>query len=216
MSATAAQDPADRMPASFEEFRDLWEAQDAKTRWARLLQRMVLRLLNALVALLADARARRLEGADGGEDAEPDAAHAGVADVKHAGVPAARVDDDAGGRNDAPELARETAAPRMPVARACEQTPAPAACDAHEPPAIAADGPTGALALAPAVTTPLATLIAQVAPRLPLTPRVKPGGKPLFSRKGRGIARSRSPIFSVFKKCASAEVGYCVEIVAIS
>jgi hypothetical protein len=62
--------PDDRYPTSFEEFRDAWAAQDAGKGLAALMQKMILRLLNALVALLAEARARRLEAegaAAGGE-----------------------------------------------------------------------------------------------------------------------------------------------------
>jgi hypothetical protein len=57
MSATATENLADRRPVSFEEFRDAWEAEDPQKGLAKLLQRMILRLLNALVVLLAEARA---------------------------------------------------------------------------------------------------------------------------------------------------------------
>jgi hypothetical protein len=56
MSATATENLADRRPVSFEEFRDAWEAEDPQKGLAKLLQRMILRLLNALVVLLAEAR----------------------------------------------------------------------------------------------------------------------------------------------------------------
>src|SRR5262249_30865505 len=60
MSANASHLPAVR-PISFEEFRDAWEAQDAGKGLAALMQKAILRLLNALVALLADLRARAAE-----------------------------------------------------------------------------------------------------------------------------------------------------------
>ena len=47
------------MPASFKEFRDLWAAEATRTGLVGLMQRTILRLLNALVAVLAEARARR-------------------------------------------------------------------------------------------------------------------------------------------------------------
>ena len=59
--------PSDlRFPTSFEEFRDAWAAEEKRKGLAGAIQQMILRLLNALVAMLAEARARRLEAAAAG------------------------------------------------------------------------------------------------------------------------------------------------------
>jgi hypothetical protein len=82
MTATALQPLADRYPTSFEEFRELWEAEGTRKGLAGLLQRMISRLLTALVAMLADGRAAKVEGAQGVADnaeAVADAAPAAVA-----------------------------------------------------------------------------------------------------------------------------------------
>src|SRR5215472_13306399 len=63
MDATAADDPADRFPTSFEEFRDAWAVEEKRKGLAGAMHRAIMRLLNALVALLAEARADRIEGA---------------------------------------------------------------------------------------------------------------------------------------------------------
>jgi hypothetical protein len=63
MNATAADDPADRFPTSFEEFRDAWAVEERRKGLAGAMHRAIMRLLNALVALLAEARADRIEGA---------------------------------------------------------------------------------------------------------------------------------------------------------
>jgi hypothetical protein len=63
MSATASETLADRTPTSFEEFRELWEAEDPQKGLAGLLQRWISRLLTALAALLAEVRAAKLDDA---------------------------------------------------------------------------------------------------------------------------------------------------------
>jgi len=80
MNATAAENLADRFPTSFEEFRNAWDDQEKRKGLAGAFQKVILRLLNALVALLADVRAGAVT------DAAPDApcgadASAGDADV---------------------------------------------------------------------------------------------------------------------------------------
>jgi len=61
MSVTASQDLADRFPTSFEEFRDAWAAEDKRKGLAAAMHRAIMRLLNALVTLLAEARSDRAE-----------------------------------------------------------------------------------------------------------------------------------------------------------
>ena len=63
MSTTASDPLADRSPTSFEEFRDAWEADETRSGLAGAMQRWISRLLNALVALLAEVRVERVEGA---------------------------------------------------------------------------------------------------------------------------------------------------------
>src|SRR5690349_9717642 len=72
MSATASHSLADRTPASFEEFRALWESEDPQKGFAGLLQRWIARLLNALVALLAEVRAAEPDEAPGAQVAAAD------------------------------------------------------------------------------------------------------------------------------------------------
>ncbi len=59
VNATAPNPLADRFPTSFEEFRDAWAAEETRKGLAAAMHRAILRLLNALVALLAEARAER-------------------------------------------------------------------------------------------------------------------------------------------------------------
>jgi hypothetical protein len=73
----------------FEEFRDLWAAEETQKGLVGLMQRMILRLLNALVAMLAERRARRheAEAQSAGSkacdaDVEPAAADVCVADTE--------------------------------------------------------------------------------------------------------------------------------------
>ena len=63
MNATASETLADRYPISFEEFRDAWGSEEKRKGLAGLLQRAIMRLLNPLVALLAEVRAGALEAA---------------------------------------------------------------------------------------------------------------------------------------------------------
>jgi hypothetical protein len=85
MSATASQSLADRTPTSFEEFRALWETEDPQKGLAGLLQRWISRLLTALAALLAEARAAKLDDAPCAASAESAAsapcAEAGASEV---------------------------------------------------------------------------------------------------------------------------------------
>jgi hypothetical protein len=88
MSAPASPSLTDRTPISFEEFRDAWAAEETRKGLVGLMQRAILRLLTALVAILAEARADRLaaeaagaEGVPWAADAEPAAAGVCVADA---------------------------------------------------------------------------------------------------------------------------------------
>jgi hypothetical protein len=90
MSATATENLADRRPVSFEEFRDAWEAEDPQKGLAKLLQRMILRLLNALVVLLAEARAGKLDAASDGAEDVPSESDVVAADADVCGADADR------------------------------------------------------------------------------------------------------------------------------
>jgi hypothetical protein len=81
MNATRAQELTDRFPASFEEFRDLWAAEETQEGLIGLMQRVILRLLNTLVVMLADSRERRLAEALAG-DVTPPAAPKGAGGKK--------------------------------------------------------------------------------------------------------------------------------------
>ena len=91
MNATRAQDLTDRFPASFEEFRDLWAAEETREGLIGLMQRVILRLLNTLVVMLADSRERLLAEALAG-DVTPPAAPKGAGGKKaERAVRAARI-----------------------------------------------------------------------------------------------------------------------------
>ena len=81
MNATRAQELTDRFPASFEEFRDLWAAEETREGLIGLMQRVILRLLNTLVVMLAESRERRLAEALAG-DVTPPAAPKGAGGKK--------------------------------------------------------------------------------------------------------------------------------------
>jgi hypothetical protein len=68
MRASASHPLADRYPVSFEEIRDAWAAQDGGKGLTALMHKAILRLLNALVALLAETHTRRIEAATAGAE----------------------------------------------------------------------------------------------------------------------------------------------------
>jgi hypothetical protein len=69
MNATPTQDLTDRFPASFEEFRDLWATEETREGLIGRMQRVIMRLLNTLVVMLAEAREHRLAEAEAGDPA---------------------------------------------------------------------------------------------------------------------------------------------------
>jgi hypothetical protein len=132
MSDTASHPLPDRMPASFEEFRDMWAAEATRKGLVGLMQRAILRLLNALVAVLAEARERRLEAeAAAAMGAEPVAADVCVAD---AGLSARDID----GAGADPELAGDDGAARARAPRGPAKRLA-LVCDMTDSPPSAAD-----------------------------------------------------------------------------
>ncbi len=156
MSATASQTPADRYPISFEEFRDAWAAEDGGTGLARLMQKAILRLLNALVALLAESRAGALSapvpGAEGAASAPCAASALSDADVEAAEAEVCVADADCGvdgGVNsrarrvdgDDGEKADEANSSRADLTRAVVEKPALAANGTGD--VLTGDGLTG-------------------------------------------------------------------------
>jgi hypothetical protein len=132
MSATAAQDLADRVPRTFEEFRDAWATEESSGLLARVMHRWILRLLTALVTLLAEARARRLEAEAQGAEALDAGAEAGVAEVGAADTDG-RVDaraESMAGKDD--EIAREKGTlVHAGASRAREAKPMPVTSDRY-------------------------------------------------------------------------------------
>jgi hypothetical protein len=91
MNATRAQELTDRFPASFEEFRDLWAAEETREGLIGLMQRVILRLLNTLVVMLAESRERRLAEALAGDVTPPAATKRAFGKKAERAVRAARI-----------------------------------------------------------------------------------------------------------------------------
>src|SRR5690349_598666 len=102
MNGKASHALDDNRPLSFEEFRDLWAAEETRSGLVGRMQRVILWLLSTLVAMLADARAKQEDTASG---ADVEAAAADRAADSADGAAGCRVTTTANTRDDlAPAL----------------------------------------------------------------------------------------------------------------